>query len=85
MEANTHLMSADCPPPRKVDKQFKREYQRIVGSLMYLLCFTHPDLAAAFSVNQCSLFMSNPGPLHMAAARQILQYLAGTVHHGITY
>eukprot|EP00961_Rhodomonas_salina_P152826 2056908-Rhodomonas_salina.1 len=29
--------------------------------------------------------MSNPGPLHMAAARRILWYLAGTVHHGITY
>ena len=83
MEANTHLSSADCPPPHKVDKQFKREYQRIVGSLMYLLCFTRPDLA--FSVNQCSRFMSNPGPSHMAAARRILQYLAGTAHHGITY
>eukprot|EP00961_Rhodomonas_salina_P159764 2151819-Rhodomonas_salina.2 len=83
MEANTHLTSADCPPPHKVDKQFKREYQRIVGSLMYLLCFTRPDLA--FSVNQCSRFMSNPGPLHMAAAHSILWYLAGTAHHGITY
>eukprot|EP00961_Rhodomonas_salina_P213464 2883073-Rhodomonas_salina.2 len=83
MEANTHLTSADCPPPHKVDKQFKQEYQRIVGSLMYLLCFTCPDLA--FSVNQCSRFMSNPGPLHMAAASQILWHLAGTAHHGITY
>eukprot|EP00961_Rhodomonas_salina_P198235 2674742-Rhodomonas_salina.2 len=61
MEANTHLASADCPPPHKVDKQFKREYQRI-----------------------CSRFMSNPGPSHMAAARRILRYLAGTAH-GITY
>eukprot|EP00961_Rhodomonas_salina_P223558 3023091-Rhodomonas_salina.1 len=29
--------------------------------------------------------MSNPGPLHMAAASRILLYLAGTAHHGITY
>eukprot|EP00961_Rhodomonas_salina_P031049 417822-Rhodomonas_salina.1 len=29
--------------------------------------------------------MSNPGPSHMAAARRILRYLAGTAHHGITY
>eukprot|EP00961_Rhodomonas_salina_P108374 1458860-Rhodomonas_salina.1 len=28
--------------------------------------------------------MSNPGPSHMAAARRILWYLAGTAHHGIT-
>eukprot|EP00961_Rhodomonas_salina_P099019 1331924-Rhodomonas_salina.1 len=29
--------------------------------------------------------MSNPGPLHMIAARQILKYLAGTTELGITY
>eukprot|EP00961_Rhodomonas_salina_P291375 3931950-Rhodomonas_salina.1 len=52
MEANTHLTREDCPPPGKVDKQFRLEYQRIVGSLMYLSCFTRPDLAHA--VNQCS-------------------------------
>eukprot|EP00961_Rhodomonas_salina_P231906 3133039-Rhodomonas_salina.1 len=29
--------------------------------------------------------MSNPGPSHMAAARRILRYLAGTAHLGLTY
>eukprot|EP00961_Rhodomonas_salina_P028907 389959-Rhodomonas_salina.1 len=29
--------------------------------------------------------MSNPGPSHMIAARQILKYLAGTTELGITY
>eukprot|EP00961_Rhodomonas_salina_P056429 758188-Rhodomonas_salina.1 len=45
--------------------------------------FTRPDLA--FEVNQCSRFMSNPGPSHMAAARRILRYLAGTAHLRLTY
>eukprot|EP00961_Rhodomonas_salina_P207194 2796509-Rhodomonas_salina.1 len=70
MEANTHLTREDCPTPGKIDKQFRREYQRIVGSLMYLSGFTRPDIAHA--VNQCSRFMSNPGPSHMNAARRIL-------------
>eukprot|EP00961_Rhodomonas_salina_P245019 3311073-Rhodomonas_salina.1 len=45
--------------------------------------FTRPDLA--FAVNQCPRFMLNPGPLHMAAARRILRYLAGAAHLGLTY
>eukprot|EP00961_Rhodomonas_salina_P145525 1958452-Rhodomonas_salina.2 len=31
MEVNTHLTREDCPPPGKINKQFRREYQRIVG------------------------------------------------------
>eukprot|EP00961_Rhodomonas_salina_P105789 1424270-Rhodomonas_salina.4 len=34
MEANTHLMSEDCLPPGKIDKQFRCEYQRIVGFML---------------------------------------------------
>eukprot|EP00961_Rhodomonas_salina_P203744 2749096-Rhodomonas_salina.1 len=83
MEANTHLSASDSPPAHKLDRKFRREYQRIVGSLMYLARFTRPDLALA--VNQCSRFMSNPGPSHMIAARRILRYLAGTASLGITY
>ena len=49
---------------------------------MYL-SFTRPDLA--HSVNQCSRFMSNPGLVHMNAAKRILRYLAGTMEMGITY
>ena len=82
MEPNTHLTREDCPPPDKQNKAFKREYQRIIGALMYLL-FTRPDLA--HSVNQCSRFMSNPGVVHMNAAKRILRYLAGTMEMGITY
>eukprot|EP00961_Rhodomonas_salina_P123948 1670503-Rhodomonas_salina.1 len=70
MEANTHLTSADLPAPEQSNKVFQREYQRIIGSLMYMATFMRPDLA--FEVNQCYRFMSNPGPSHMAAARRIL-------------
>eukprot|EP00961_Rhodomonas_salina_P274476 3708651-Rhodomonas_salina.2 len=83
LEPNAHLTRADCPDKAHVDKAFRREYQRIVGSLMYLASFTRPDICHA--VNQCSRFMSNPGPSHMNAARRIMRYLAGTIDHELTY
>eukprot|EP00961_Rhodomonas_salina_P008343 113523-Rhodomonas_salina.1 len=83
MEANTHLSASDSQPAHKLDRKFRREYQRIVGLLMYLATFARQDLA--FAVNQCSRFMLNPGPSHMIAARRILCYLAGTASLGITY
>lgn len=31
MEANTHLSASDSQPAHKLDRKFRREYQRIVG------------------------------------------------------
>jgi len=47
---------------------------------MYLTCFTRGD--CSFAVNQCARFVLNPGPTvvtHIAAAKKILRYLAGTI------
>ena len=67
-EPNTHLLRSDQPV--HPDKEMVRLYQQKVGSLMYLACFTRPDIA--YAVNQCAKFMSNPGPTHMQAANRIL-------------
>eukprot|EP00961_Rhodomonas_salina_P197208 2661677-Rhodomonas_salina.2 len=85
MEPNTHLSVSDCPASYNSNKEFVREYQRIISTLLYLANLTRPDLA--HSVNQCSKFMSelNPGPSHMIAARLILKYLTGTTEKGLTY
>eukprot|EP00961_Rhodomonas_salina_P141119 1899631-Rhodomonas_salina.1 len=61
MEPNMHLRKTDCL--KIVDKKFRCEYQSIIGALMCPTGLTRPDLAHA--VNQCSKFMSNPGPAHM--------------------
>lgn len=50
---------------------------------MYLSVYTRGDIS--FGVNQCARFMSNPGPTHIAAAKRILRYLAGTADLGLTY
>jgi len=80
-EPNTHLLRAD--QPLNPDKKVTRDYQRLVGGLMYLSSFTRPDIS--YSVNQCAKFMANPGPSHVIAAKRILRYLAGTRHLGLTY
>jgi hypothetical protein len=82
-EANMHLTDADCPPLDKRNPEVVRDYQMCIGALMYLTCFTRGD--CSFAVNQCARFMSNPGPSHIAAARRILRYLAGTRTLGLTY
>ena len=82
-EPNMHLTDADCPPLHQRNPEVVRNYQMCIGALMYLTCFTRGD--CSFAVNQCARFMSNPGPTHVAAARRILRYLAGTRSLGLTY
>ena len=52
------------------------EYQRIVGSLMYIMLGTRGDIA--YAVSMASRYLANPGPQHMKLARRILRYLKGT-------
>jgi len=58
-------------------------YQSMIGSIMYCMIETRPDIAYATSV--LSRFLSNPGPKHHEAAKRVLRYLKGTANHGITY
>jgi len=61
----------------------QREYQSIVGSLMYAMLATRPDLAQ--SIQQISQFSQKPTKTHEKAAKQGLRYLNGTIDMGITY
>ena len=58
------------------------KYRQLLGSLQYLQ-FTRLDIA--FAVNRLSQFMHQPTEDHWQAAKRILQYLAGTVTHGIYF
>jgi hypothetical protein len=63
-------------------KQYEREmngvpYKQAVGSLMYAMIGTRPDLAYPQSV--VSQFMANPGPMHWMAVKRIMRYLKGTL------
>jgi hypothetical protein len=54
-----------------------------LGSLMYLMAMSRPDIALA--VNQVTAYVSNPGSGHWEAVKLIFSYLAGTGNYGIRF
>jgi hypothetical protein len=50
-------------------------YKQIVGSTIYLLNNTRPDIA--YAVGQLARFMSVPAVTYLQIANQLLRYLAG--------
>ncbi len=60
-----------------------KQYQSNVGSQMYAMLCTRPDLA--YAISQISQFSSNPSTIHESAAKRVLRYLNGTRNFGITF
>ncbi|CAM8991919.1 unnamed protein product [Rhodiola kirilowii] len=58
-------------------------YSSVVGSLMYTMVCTRPDLAHSVSV--VSRFMANPGKEHWQAVKWISRYLRGSTGKGLKY
>lgn len=58
-------------------------YRRVVGSLMYLMIGSRPDLA--FSVGFLSRSLENPTKEDVIRTKRVLRYVAGTLSRGITY
>ena len=58
-------------------------YQETVGSIMFAMLETRPDIAFATSI--VSRFAQNPSRAHIKAVNDILRYLSGSRTQGITY
>ncbi|GAA5907143.1 Ty1/Copia family ribonuclease HI [Sporobolomyces salmoneus] len=61
----------------------KRRYLQAVGSLMYAMLGTRPDIAHAVGV--LGRHSANSGPLHWAAVVHVLRYLKGTLDYGLEF
>ena len=61
----------------------KVPYRSAVGSLIYMVTGTRPDIAVA--VGEVSKYLENPGPQHWMAVKRILRYLKGTFDYGLLY
>jgi len=61
----------------------RRNYQSAVGSLMYAIVGTRPDISSA--VSKVSQYATNPNSTHLTAVKRIFRYLAGTPNLGICY
>jgi len=58
-------------------------YASAVGSLMYAILCTRPDIC--FAVGLVSRYQSNPGTAHWQAVKRIMRYLRGTTDLVLCY
>ena len=82
MEAG-HKLTASATDAKRLSPYNTVVYQRMIGSLMYAMTQTRPDIALAVSV--LSRALDTPGRCHYAAAQRVLRYLKGTIDQGITF
>ena len=58
-------------------------YRQAIGSLMYLMISTRPDIA--FSIRCLSQFAEKPQQKHWTAVKRVLRYIRGSLSAGIMY
>ena len=66
-----------------MEQMAKVPYASTIGSLMYAILCTRPDIAYAISVT--IRFQSNPGLEHWVAVKSIFKYLRRTKDLILTY
>ncbi|CAM8957219.1 unnamed protein product [Rhodiola kirilowii] len=69
--------------PNKGDPMSQLEYSRVIGSLMYAMTSTRPDIA--FAVGKLNRYTSNLSVDHWQAVHRVLRYLKGTMNLGLVY
>nr|GEV47380.1 retrovirus-related Pol polyprotein from transposon TNT 1-94 [Tanacetum cinerariifolium] len=78
------LSLKDCPVRDcDVERMSKVPYANAVGSLMYLMVCTRPDIAYAVCI--VSRYLANPGKTHWEAVKWILKYLRGTANVSLVH
>ena len=78
-------LTADMSPktPEERATMLQIPYREAVGSLMYLMIGSRPDIA--YSVSLVSRFMEDPGLSHWKSVKQIFKYIKGTKDLFIEY
>ena len=73
-----------CPKtPEEKEKMFRVPYANAVGSLMYAMMYTCPDIC--YVVGLISRYQSNLRQKHWMAVKRILRYLKGTSDYMLCY
>ena len=78
-------LSASMSPKTESDRAVMKKvpYRQAVGSLMYLMVMTRPDIA--FALSQAAQHCENPGMPHWKAVKGIMAYLAGPTDYGLRF
>ena len=66
-----------------IDPELRSRYQQVIGSLLYLMLGTRPDIA--FAVTKLAQFAARPSQDHLNRALYICRYLRGTSKYCLTY
>ena len=61
----------------------EKKYREAVGSLIYLMMCTRPDIS--WIVTKLSQHLSNPRECHWVAVKHVLRYLKGTIEYELVY
>ena len=73
-----------CPKtPIEIEAMRRIPYASAVGSLMYAMLCTRPDIC--FAVGMVARYQSNPGQGHWIAVKKILKYLRRTKEYSLVY
>ncbi|KAH9780110.1 hypothetical protein KPL71_007953 [Citrus sinensis] len=67
----------------EIEKMRQAPYAEAVGSLMYAMLCTRPDIC--FAVRMVSRYQSNPGPKHWSAVKHIMKYLKRIKNYMLVY
>ncbi|KAL2612826.1 hypothetical protein R1flu_024518 [Riccia fluitans] len=80
-----HQLSTPFCPLDVVENglMLKVPYESAVGSLMYLMVCTRPDIA--YALGKVSKYMANPRKVHWEVVKWILQYIKGTMGYGLLF
>lgn len=83
--ARTPLPTGYTPTPNQgeVNPHMRTLFQQIIGSLLYIMLGTRPDIA--FAVTKLAQHAANPSKEHLDKAKYILRYLAGTAKYALVY
>ncbi|KAM2761386.1 hypothetical protein COP1_025857 [Malus domestica] len=83
--ASHFKLSASMSPKTVEESQYMAQipYANVVGSLMYAMVCTRPDISQAVSI--VSRYMHNPGKRHWQVVKWILRYILGTVDVGLLF
>lgn len=81
MEPNLTLLPAE--EGYLASEKDRKWYQSAVGSLMYLMLCTRPDIA--YAISQLSRFAANPTEKHKTAVKHLFRYLKGTSGFGLVF
>eukprot|EP00253_Pinus_taeda_P012443 PITA_12443 len=78
------LSTKQCPKQQEEEEDMSRVlYASAVGSLMYAMVCTRPDIAHVVGVLR--RYMSKPGKEHWTTVKRVFRYLHGTSDYGLCY